>query len=82
MPSGWQHVVAIKSDDRLQLYVNGARVAESASFNAADYDLASDQPLRIGFGANDYFCGKLRDVRLYERRLNPAEIGELAKPAR
>lgn len=82
LPSGWQHVVAIKSADRLQLYVNGARVAEIASFNAADYDLASDQPLRIGFGANDYFCGKLREVRLYERTLNPAEIGELAKPAR
>jgi hypothetical protein len=82
LPSGWQHVVAIKAADRLQFYVNGVRVAESASFNAADYDLTSDQPLRIGFGANDYFCGKLRDVRLYERRLNPAEIGELAKPAR
>ncbi|HVX61028.1 MAG TPA: LamG domain-containing protein, partial [Pirellulales bacterium] len=79
LPSGWQHVAAIKSGDRLQLYVNGARVAESAPFKATDYDLASEQPLRIGFGANDYLRGKLRDVRIYERTLNAAEIRELAK---
>ncbi len=81
LPSGWQHVAAVKAADRLQLYVNGARVAESDKFNAADYDLASEQPLRIGFGANDYFRGKLRDVRLYGRALSEAEISELAKPA-
>lgn len=79
LPSGWQHVAAIKSAGRLQLYVNGARVAESDRFKATDYDLASEQPLRIGFGANDYFRGKLRDVRLYERALNAAEISELAE---
>ena len=79
LPSGWQHVAAIKSGDRLQLYVNGARVAESDKF-AADYDLSSDAPLKIGFGSNDYFRGRLRAVRLYDRALTASEIRELAKP--
>jgi hypothetical protein len=79
LPSGWQHVAAIKSADRLRLYVNGLLAAESGQI-ADDYDLTSDAPLKIGFGSNDYFRGKLRDVRLYDRKLNPAEIAKLAKP--
>ena len=80
LPEGWQHVAAIKSADRLRLYVNGSLAAESEKFAAGDYDLTSEAPLKIGFGSNDYFRGRLRDVRLYDRALTPAEIGELAKP--
>ena len=79
LPGGWQHVAAVKSGGRLQLFVGGVRVAESDEFSGADFDLASSQPLRMGFGPNDYFRGKLRDVRLYERALNVAEIAELAR---
>jgi len=57
--------------------VAGQLVGESKS-SAAEYDLSSKSPLRIGFGPNDYFCGRMRDVRLYQRALNTAEIKQLA----
>ena len=62
-----------------RLFVDGRKVAESTAFDPADYDLTSRQPLRIGFGANDYFHGRLSDVRLYGRALNSGEIARLAK---
>jgi hypothetical protein len=36
--------------------------------------LSNDQPLRIGFGETDYFSGKLREVRVYNRALNLEEV--------
>jgi hypothetical protein len=77
-PSGWHHVAAVKSGDRLRLFVDGRQVAESAPFDPADYDLTNAAPLSIGFGANDYFHGRLADVRLYTRALMPDETRRLA----
>ena len=82
LPAGWRHVAAVKRGGRLELSVNGERVAVSAGFDAADYDLASDRPLRIGAGANDFFRGRLRDLRFYHRALSAAELRELAGPLR
>jgi len=50
---GWRHVAAVKADGRLELYVDGKRVATSSAFEPTDYDLTTDQPLRIGFGEHD-----------------------------
>ena len=79
LPSGWVHVTAVRDVDRLKLYVNGKLAAESGTFNATSYDIANDRPLLIGFGAQDYFNGKLKDVRLYRRALTTKEISELVK---
>jgi hypothetical protein len=72
-PAGWHHVAAVKSAGQLKLFVDG-KLVSSSSASAADYNLDSDRPLHIGFGANDYFRGRLRDVRLYRRALSEAEI--------
>jgi hypothetical protein len=73
-PAGWHHVAAVKSKDRLRLYVDGTAVAESASFDASAFELDSNVPLRIGTGASDHFHGRLADLRLYSRVLQPDEI--------
>lgn len=78
MPAGWRHVAAVKSANQLALYTDGKLVASSTVATAA-YDLDSDAPLHIGFGANDYWCGRLRDVRLYRRALNMDEVRRLAE---
>jgi hypothetical protein len=80
LAAGWQHLAAVKKGDRLLLYVNGEQVAESATFDAADYDLDTDVPLKIGSGSNDVLKGRLSDVRIYQRALQPAEIRALAQP--
>ena len=76
--SGCRHLTAIRAADRLRLYVNGQQVATSAKFKAEDFNISNDQPLRIGFGAHDYFNGKLKDVHLYARALTQREIAKLA----
>jgi len=58
--------------------VDRTQVAESAPFDAADYDLGGGIPLRIGFGASDYFHGWMRNLRISPRALSPDE-GAAAK---
>ncbi|QDU79910.1 hypothetical protein Pla110_16300 [Polystyrenella longa] len=76
-PSGWHHVSAVKEMNRLKLYVDGKLVAKSEQFDAETYDLSTEQPLRIGNGQHDHFNGQMRDVRLFNQALQPADIQEL-----
>ena len=81
---GWKHLAAVRQADRLKLFVDGQQVAESSTFDPSAFQLDNEQPLRIGFGGNDYFCGSMSDLRLYGRALTPEEIassiGISAKP--
>ena len=74
LKSGWRHIAAVKQTDRLKLYVDSGLVANSSGFDSADYDLSSNEPIKIGFGANDYFNGRLSDLRIYNRALSQVEV--------
>jgi hypothetical protein len=78
---GWRHIAAVREGGKLKLYIDGELGAESAPFEASDYDLSTDRPLRIGFGQIDYFHGKLRDVRAYKRALSVTEVMALSLTA-
>ncbi len=83
LPSGWVHLAAVRDTNQLRLYVDGKLVASSATFapselDPAECDIANEQPMEIGAGAGDYFNGKMRDVRLYQRALTTREIEQLA----
>ncbi len=85
LPPGWQHLAAVRNKESLRLYLNGRQVAESkaaAEANAVEpttaLNIANAAPLKIGFGAHDYFKGALSDLRLYDRALDAGEIGQLA----
>ncbi|WP_339727386.1 LamG-like jellyroll fold domain-containing protein [uncultured Gimesia sp.] len=71
---GWRQIVAVKENDRLKLYVDGKLVATSSRFDPTEYNLTNAKPLQIGFGAHDYFNGKMKDVKLYRRALTAEEI--------
>ena len=75
----WRHLAAIRERSQLKLYVDGEAVATSAPFDAADYDLSNEQPLQIGMGAHDHFCGRIADVRLYGRALTEREVARLSR---
>lgn len=77
-PAGWHHIAAVKTNKELKLFVDGRLVA-TQSVSTGEFDLSSDAPIRIGLGANDYFNGRLRDVRLYRRALEEAEIHDLSQ---
>jgi hypothetical protein len=74
LAKGWRHVAAVRDHDRLRLYLDGQAAAESAPFDAADFDLTNAQPTRIGFGAQDYFHGDLSDVRIYRGALSAEQV--------
>jgi hypothetical protein len=74
---GWRHLTAVRRGDRLRLFVDGRLVATSDSFDPGRYDLAGVGPLQIGRGEQDYFTGRIRDVRLYDRGLADDEIAAL-----
>lgn len=76
---GWRHIAAVKAKDRLKLYVDGELVASSTQFDPGDYDLSNTKPLKIGFGAHDYFNGKMKGLKLFQRALKTEEIQELYK---
>ena len=57
-------------------------VSKSDRFKPDDYDLTVARPLRIGFGEQDYFTGRIREVRLYRRALTDREIGALQESQR
>lgn len=78
LPPGWQHVAAVKQGGKLRLFVDGKQTAQSSSFDPSEYELNVDKPLQIGFGQNDYFFGRLRDLRIYHRALEAIELEALA----
>lgn len=78
LASGWRHVVAVRDSDRLRLFVDGQEVGQSAPFERAEFDLSSQSPLQLGFGAQDHLDGSLCDVRIYRGVLPAVEIARLA----
>lgn len=78
LSGGWHHVAAVKDERRLWLYIDGKVIAISPPYHADDYDMNNGEPMTIGFGAHEFFKGKMRDVRLYGRALDAAEISVLS----
>ncbi len=62
-PEGWHHVRAKRDRHRLQLYVDDKLVAQSREFHET-YNLSHDQPMEIGFGAQQTFDGSLADLKI------------------
>lgn len=76
---GWHHIVSVRGQTTLKLYLDGSLVAESSPMDAKDYDLTTDAPLQIGFGPQDHFRGRIADVRLYRGELSSAQIQSLSQ---
>ena len=74
LPSGWHHVAAVRSGGSLKIYLDGTIAASESGFDADDYDLSNNLPLRIGTGPNDYFTGRLSDIKLYGRALSATDV--------
>ncbi|MEX0725798.1 MAG: LamG domain-containing protein [Planctomycetaceae bacterium] len=79
---GWRHIAAVKSDGLLTLYVDGKKVAQSTPFDASDFNLTNDKPLRIGFGEHAHFNGKMRDLRIYSAALDELQLNEAISAGR
>ena len=70
----WTHLASSYDGATLRLYVDGAQVATLAAPGAL---VQSSGPLRIGGNAiwpNEWFAGRIDNVRVYRRVLTAAEI--------
>lgn len=74
LPAGWRHIAAVKRGDRLELFIDGRRVARSSAFDPKAFLAPTGLPLRLGFGQHDYFCGRMREVKVWSRALKVGEI--------
>ena len=81
LAAGWHHITAVREGEFLKLYLDGELVAQSSSFNAEDFDVSNDEPLKIGFGAHTYFKGKMSDLRIYNRAISATEVLQIKDTA-
>jgi hypothetical protein len=68
----WSHVALVFVGNRTFLYVNGVEVQNGAALPV----LGEEGELEIGGSTDtaDYFDGRIDEVRIYNRGLNPAEV--------
>lgn len=74
----WHFVsgIAIRNSNTMQLYQDGIKIHELTTLGLEDLIMSSEASLKIGVSRlfTSFFGGKLDDIRLYTRELNPAEI--------
>ena len=76
---GWKHLAAVREHRQLKLYINGELAAVSSEFDPSLFDLSNNKPLLIGFGAENYFNGEIRDLRLYNRAVTGPEAARMCR---
>ena len=79
LPPGWVHLAAVKGAERLKLYIDGKKVAESTKFMSSRFDLGNRVPLAVGRGQHDHFNGGMSDVRFYRHALSDSEVKQISR---
>lgn len=72
----WVHIVLTRSSNAMKLYINCNLVkTDSTTYNTLPY-YGSSQILKIGTRDNNtgFFDGKIDDIRIYNRAINPNEV--------
>ena len=78
---GWHHLVAVRRQALLEIYLDGKKIAQSTPFEGVPLNVFSGRPFYVGFGQYDFFKGRMSRVQLYKRALAPAEIVKLSTPS-
>ena len=74
LPAKWCEIIAVRSSDRLTLFVDRQQVAQSTAVDTTSWNLNSTAPLRIGAGMNGTLNGRIADLRIYRGALSPTKI--------
>ncbi|MBX3419992.1 MAG: LamG domain-containing protein [Pirellulaceae bacterium] len=78
LSTDWHHVVAIRSRQELELWIDGQLAVRRTIDGLPEYDLSNSAPLTIASGMNAPLAGQIVDLRLYNRPLPAPQIAELA----
>ncbi len=80
MTPGWHHVAVTRSLDQLTLYCDGVAL-DQITTSPLTIDQPASMPFRIGFGPNDFFRGRMADLRLYDTALTADQLATLSNPS-
>ncbi|MFC1722753.1 LamG-like jellyroll fold domain-containing protein [Nanoarchaeota archaeon] len=71
--SGWRHLVWTVEGSNYKLYVNGSEVGSGSGCSAS---VSVDNALMIGsgYGGNEYFDGRIDDVRIFNHSLSAEQV--------
>ncbi len=77
----WYHGVFVVNEPNIYIYANGQLVGSCSDATGKSIDTTT--PVTIGAipYASDYYSGIIDDIRIYNRILTEAEIGELSSEA-
>jgi len=75
----WVHIVALRENGKMKMYINGTLQAETATHN---YPLVPTNRFEIGTWDNlRFFNGTIDEVRVYQRALTEQEIFKHSHPS-
>jgi len=78
----WYHVVAIRRGTNIELYLDGALVADEKDAVADDFNVDNTSPLAIGiakyWGTSRGFQGDIDDVAVWGEALSVEEVSQLS----
>lgn len=79
LDAGWHHLAGVRRDGVVTLYVDGVAASTGAGVDTAGGSIVpqAGTPLVLGGGPRAGFEGELSDVRLWDRALDPEEVGRL-----
>jgi len=75
----WDHAaVTLVEGDTVEFYIDGSPAGTTAQ--SATFGIVNDEPVRIGVKKNmvTWFNGTMDDLRIYNRALSAADIGDIA----
>ncbi|MDY7002906.1 MAG: LamG domain-containing protein [Cyanobacteriota bacterium] len=74
----WHHFIARKQGNKVTYFANGKLVASLTNSRIGNYNIASEQPLLIGWdkvnSSQTHFKGKIDELSIWNRALSDAEI--------
>ncbi|XP_069483725.1 adhesion G-protein coupled receptor V1 isoform X2 [Ambystoma mexicanum] len=75
----WSHLLITLDDGIIEFYLDGSPILGGVKSLKGEAIIDSPGTVRVGAGVNggSRYTGLMQDVRLYERKLNQAEISEL-----
>lgn len=75
----WYHIVSVRSNDSVKLYINAVLVGQNTTNTMLPYYSTNNTSFTIGsrFNNSQYTTGAIDEVRIYNRVLDSTEIAKL-----
>jgi hypothetical protein len=77
LDANWNHIIIVFDNGTFDVYKNGQVVSDDGDFTSQTSIYGGSGDLLLGVRDSDYMRGLLDEIRIYNRALSAAEIGDL-----